>query len=278
MGLGTVTDWTTSQKDALLVVAKRATVWGSPSAWNASNVYSAGVIVQSLTTSEIDTLNVELDTISRLGLFDGWSETQKQSVFNNWLTAEKSNDPSSLTSSELRSLGHMSCGASTSQIGLITSSVYRDSADSVGEVTSCTDAQLYQWALLAKSEYGSDVTTWDSTTVSNIGIVIGGLTGPEISTLSTTQIDSIDANDISYIPASSFSGFTTSQILTLETAQAQATTTSQRSSLNSEQLLALSTAAGVDFTASSLAAGMTVSIFATVIAVCISLTFMKMGV
>ena len=49
----------------------------------------------------------------------------------------------------------------------------RASADAVGEVTSCSDLQLYEYAQLAKAAYGSDVTTWDSATISNVGIVIG---------------------------------------------------------------------------------------------------------
>ena len=50
---------------------------------------------------------------------------------------------------------------------------YRSAADAVGEVTSCSDGQLSSFITLAKSAYGSDITTWDSTTITNIGIVIG---------------------------------------------------------------------------------------------------------
>ncbi|KAK3091229.1 hypothetical protein FSP39_018115, partial [Pinctada imbricata] len=248
--LGTPSDYSTSQKDALATVAKRTTVWGDPSGWNASNVYSAGSIVQALTTTEIAALTLDLDAVSRLGTFDGWDAAKISEVFSRWLTLEKSNTPSSITSSELRSLGHVSCGATTGQIAQMSSSAYQSAADAVGEVTSCTDLQLYEYALLAKTAYGSDVTTWDSSTISNLGVVIGGLTGGEISTLSETQIDSIDANDMSYIPPSVFAGFTVSQINTFDTAQGQATTSTQRSALSTSQLDALSAAAGVSFASS----------------------------
>lgn len=49
----------------------------------------------------------------------------------------------------------------------------RASADTVGEVTTCSEFQLQQWIAHAKTEYGSDITVWDSATISNIGIVIG---------------------------------------------------------------------------------------------------------
>ena len=48
----------------------------------------------------------------------------------------------------------------------------RSAADAVGEVTSCGDDQLTSFAALAKAAY-NDVTTWDSTTVSIVGVIIG---------------------------------------------------------------------------------------------------------
>lgn len=49
----------------------------------------------------------------------------------------------------------------------------RASADTVGEVTTCSEFQLQQWVAHAKTEYGSDVTLWDSATITSVGIVIG---------------------------------------------------------------------------------------------------------
>jgi hypothetical protein len=50
---------------------------------------------------------------------------------------------------------------------------HRSSVDAVGEVTSCTEGQLNSFAALAKTAYGSDVTLWSTTTISNVGVVIG---------------------------------------------------------------------------------------------------------
>ena len=47
-----------------------------PSTWTTTTVYSAGVIVQGLTVSEIETLNLDLDAISKLGEYDGWTDAQ----------------------------------------------------------------------------------------------------------------------------------------------------------------------------------------------------------
>ncbi|XP_022314636.2 uncharacterized protein LOC111119099 [Crassostrea virginica] len=256
--LGSVTDWSDAQKEALVAVAKRSTVWNTPSTWATSSVYSAGSFLAGLTTSEINTLSINLDAVSRMGTFSDWSDSKKQAVFSRWLAYEKSSDASTITSSELRSLGHMTCGASTSHISAIPSSVYKASADTVGEVTTCSEFQLQQWITHAKTEYGSDVTLWDSATITNVGIVIGGLTATEISTLSASQIDSIAAYDISYIPPTAFSGFTTTQIYTFDPSQAQASTSSQRSALGADQLSALSSVAGVSY--SNTAAGIQCSL------------------
>ncbi|XP_021374574.1 uncharacterized protein LOC110463941 [Mizuhopecten yessoensis] len=249
--LGSVTDYSDAQETALLAVAMRSTVWGDPSTWSATNVYNAGVICQSLTESQIGTLTLDLDAVSRLGQFDGWDSLKKIAVYQRWLALEKGSDSSTITSSELRSLGHVTCGAETGHINVIQSSVYQSAADAVGELTSCEDTQLQAFAALAKATYGSDITTWDTTVITNVGIVIGGLTANEISTLSETQIDSVDANHISYIPDTTFTGFTVTQINTFSTSQAQSTTASQRAALTSAQLTALETVAALSWTVSS---------------------------
>ncbi|XP_060066619.1 otoancorin-like [Ylistrum balloti] len=123
----------------------------------------------------------------------------------------------------------------------------RNAADSIGELTSCDNTQLQSFAALAKAAYGSDVTTWSSAVISNIGITIGGLQTSDISLLSTTQINAIDSNHISYIPAEIFAGFSVDQFMTFSTSQASSTTSEQRAALSSAQLAALS----LDFSTSS---------------------------
>ncbi|VDI19878.1 Hypothetical predicted protein [Mytilus galloprovincialis] len=250
--LGAVTDYSTDQIDALVTVGKRNTVCGDPTTWTATTVYSAGVIVQGLTVLEIGTLALDLDAVSKLGEYDGWTDAQKNALFERWLTLEKSDDASTITSSELQSLGHMTCGAETGHISVISHSVYSSAADAVSEVTSCSDGQLSSFITLAKSTYGSDITTWDSTTITNIGIVIGGLTNSDMSALSESQIDAIDSNHVSYIPSSTFAGLTTTQINTLSVSQAQSTTTDQKSALDSSQLSALSSVANTTFSGCAL--------------------------
>ncbi|XP_060071514.1 uncharacterized protein LOC132551390 [Ylistrum balloti] len=248
--LGSVTDYTTAQKDALLAVATRGTVWGDPSSWLPTDIYAAGVVCQAMTPEQITTLNLDLDTVSRLGQFDGWDTLKKKAVFDRWLSLHKSADSSTITSSELRSLGHIICGADTSQINNIPVSIYQGAVDSIGELTSCEKSQLQAFVILAKTAYGSDVTAWDSTVITNIGTSIGGLSTGEIGRLTALQIDAIDPNHVTYISDTIFSGFTVSQINTFSPAQAQSTTSTQRSKLTSSQLNALSTVASINWSAS----------------------------
>ncbi|XP_069122944.1 platelet binding protein GspB-like [Argopecten irradians] len=254
--LGSVTDYSDDQETALLALAMRSTVWGDPSTWAATDVYNAGVICQAMTESQIGTLTLDLDAVSRLGQFSGWDSLKKKALYQRWLTLEKGGDSSTITSSELRSLGHVTCGAETGHINVIQSSVYQNAADAVGEVTSCEDTQLQAFAALAKAAYGSDVTQWDTTVITNVGIVIGGLTASEISTLSETQIDAVEANHITYIPDTTFTGFTVAQISTFSTTQAQSTTINQRAALDSAQLAALEAVAAMTWTTADSGVGM----------------------
>ncbi|XP_033763383.1 otoancorin-like [Pecten maximus] len=257
--LGSVTGYSNTQKDALLVVATRVTVWGNPSTWLTTDIYSAGVICQAMTVAQIASLNLDLDTVSRLGQFDGWDTLKKKAVFDRWLSQHKSGDSSTITSSELRSLGHITCGAETSHINNIQLSVYQSAVDAIGELTSCENNQLQAFVSHAKNAYGSDVTTWDSTVITNVGTSIGGLSASEIAKLTALQIDVVDPNHVSYIPDSIFSGFTVSQITTFSPAQAQSTTSSQRAALTSPQLDALSTVGSITWKAAESGVGLVIS-------------------
>ncbi|XP_069122945.1 otoancorin-like [Argopecten irradians] len=237
--LGAVIDFSEEQETSLLNVAMRTTVWGEPSTWSTDNVYNAGVICQAMSETQITSLTFNLDAVSRLGEFDGWTSVKKKAVFDRWLNQLKGGDSSSITVSELRSLGHITCGAETSHISVIPHTVYKDAADSVGELTSCNDTQLTAFATLAKAAYGSNVTSWLSSVISNIGVIIGGLSTDDVVLLSSTQIDAIDPNHIPYFPPDIFAGFTVEQFFTFSSAQSSKTTTEQRQALSAAQLAAL---------------------------------------
>ncbi|XP_048777867.2 uncharacterized protein LOC125681718 isoform X2 [Ostrea edulis] len=246
--LGTPSDYSTEQKQTLAEVAKRTGVYSTPSTWTTSTIQSLGSILQGLTSSELNTMQFTYDDIAQLGAFDGWDDSQKTTIFGKW---SKSSAISTITSSELRSLGHMTCAMSTSQIQQITTSIYEESADKIGEVTSCSDTQMVEFATHAKSVYGSTVYNWTSIQITSVGAHIGGLSKTEIITLTEAQIDEILASHVTIIPSSIFSGFSATQLGSFSAAQAQATTTTQRSTLDSSQLSALETAAGTTFTTPS---------------------------
>lgn len=111
-------------------------------------------------------------------------------------------------------------------------------ASYVGELTSCDASQMEAFIDHALSTFGS-IDTWDTSVVTSIGTMIGGLTASEVSTLTNTQISAIEPTSISLIPSSTFVGFTVSQLSSFSVAQAQATTSSQQSGLSNAQLQAL---------------------------------------
>ena len=54
-----------------------------------------------------------------------YSHLQLSAGFDRWLDLNKGSNSSSITSTELISLGHFACGASTTAIDLIDSTIYR---------------------------------------------------------------------------------------------------------------------------------------------------------
>ena len=56
-------------------------VWGDPSTWSSTDVYNAGVIIQALTASQIGTLAIDLNAVSRLGSFSEWDSTKVSYIF-----------------------------------------------------------------------------------------------------------------------------------------------------------------------------------------------------
>lgn len=122
-------------------------------------------------------------------------------------------------------------------------------ASYVGELTSCSESQMEAFITHALSAFGT-IDTWDTSVVSSVGTMIGGLTASDLPTLTTTQIAAIEPTTVSFIPSSTFVGFTVSQLSSFSVAQAQATTANQQAGLSNAQLDAL-IAAGATVKASA---------------------------
>ncbi|KAL4240799.1 hypothetical protein ACF0H5_001587 [Mactra antiquata] len=237
--LGGISTWNTDQIASLLIVAVRAGTFGDASTWSANDVYEAGIIVQALTSSEIATFNdLDLDAMTSIGQHEGWGETQLSSGFSRWLSVSKGDDVSTVTSTELIGLGHFACGVSTAHIASLSSSEYSYAASYIGRLTSCSASQLVAYCDLAETAFGA-ISSWDTSVISTVGSVIGGLTANEIGSLTDSQIAAITPTSISQIPASVFVGFSVAQISEFTVAQAQATTSNQHAGLSQAQLNAL---------------------------------------
>lgn len=55
---------------------------------------------------------------------------------------------------------------------MIFKNVFRNASENIGQVTSCNELQLIEWAKKAKMAFG-EVSTWDDATVQLVGSVIG---------------------------------------------------------------------------------------------------------
>merc|ERR1712150_35268 len=242
--LGSESDWDSDQLEALKDVAVSA--WGGASSWTTAEVTEAGSITAGLSVNQISSLTLNADAMSSIGSYDIFSTDQLAAGFSNYLSTEyPSGTAADLSSDNLVSLGAFSCGATTADISDISVSAYRDSASTIGEQSACSSAQLASFAGLAQSNNGfGSVSTWDSSTISTVGSVIGGLTTSQISSLTESQISAITPTNMALIPPTSFSGFSATQIGYFGTSQAAAVTYDQGAALSEDAQAALEAAGG----------------------------------
>ncbi|KAK6195615.1 hypothetical protein SNE40_001005 [Patella caerulea] len=238
--LGEVNDWSDAQKTALVTKAKAA--WGAVDTWTENNVLDMGSIGLGLTAAEITSLTFSVDSLATLGTISGWTTEQLSSGFTKWFGNRNHN---TLTRVELSSIGHFACGIQHTNIGTIPADTYKFAAKDVGSADMCDSNQLTAYATLAKTSYGNTVANWDSSTVNEVGAVIGGLSASEIGTLAEQQLSAIDPTVISKLPGSALSGLTTTQIAYLSPAQAKSITDTQKANLSEDQKKAISKIAGV---------------------------------
>jgi len=238
--LGAMTGWDSEQLQALATKAKAA--WGAVNTWTTEEVRQAGSIIGGLTSSEVSQLDLNSnDAMASIGKH-AFDSMHLSNGFARWLSQAKSGQTGSVTASDLSTIGHFACGATTTHINGFTSSVYSDAASDIGDLTTCESSQLGAYATKAKAAFGQDVTTWTTTTVTTVGAVIGGLPKSDLAKLSSDQIAVISTSSMEQIPPSNFAGFTTSQLEGLTTSQANAVTAEQQNALSTSQRNALQTA------------------------------------
>lgn len=174
---------------------------------------------------------------------------QLSAAFDRYLS-QASFTASQVTGDGLITMGSFVCGATTTQIAAFTNANYQIAASSIGQQTGCDASQLGAYADQAKTAYGA-TSSWDSTTITTVGVVIAGLTSSEISALTTTQIQSISTTTIAAIPATNFAGFSDTQLASFSTAQANSVTSTQQNALSPAQRASLVSAGASDLSTSS---------------------------
>ncbi|XP_064594833.1 uncharacterized protein LOC135461597 [Liolophura sinensis] len=230
--LGSLSDYTAEHRQALLETAIEH--WGEPKTWTAEQVERAGVIVLAMARSQLEMIPItNLETAHSVGQHYEWNTQPEKltTVFDNWLRTSKQNNVSTITSVDLRSIGHIACGAGTDAIDQIHTEVYMDAAQAIGRLDTCSVLQLRGWAQKAVQSLGQ-VTEWSRADVATVGSVIGGLSKAEIQLLTTAQIQAIPYYTIPNIPAMCFSKFTEDQLRQFHSLQAVHITDDQIKSLS----------------------------------------------
>lgn len=240
--LGAESAWDSDQLTSLS--DKAVETWGSVSGWTSTNVQSAGAIVAGLTAAEIQTLPIDADAMSAIGAYDIFTSDQLAKGYLAYVSTTGT-AAASFSSDDLISLGAFVCGATETNIGDFPTASYYDAASTVGDQTMCDSGQLQALADLAKdsSVFGAS-SSWDSSTITTVGSVVGGLSTSEISALTETQISSISTSDLALIPAAKFAGFSATQVGYFTFSQASAVTSDQEAALSADAQSALNTILG----------------------------------
>ncbi|KAK3599307.1 hypothetical protein CHS0354_028671 [Potamilus streckersoni] len=233
--IGLMTGWSSDLLTALL--AKSEKILGDVCNMTTEEFVSLNYIATALSTEKIGCLSLDVDDIvAALGQFSTWSDSQLSSLASRYMTERSLTNLANITAAEITSLRHMLCGFSSNILSLIPPSVIGASGQTIGKLDQCPTAKLQTIKQLAThiSAYGP-VVNWTAADVSELGIIIAGLTDQEIQQLTSAAIEGIAANIIPKIPPNVLSAMTITQLAKFSDIQTASITMAQKSAMSAEK-------------------------------------------
>ncbi|KAF3686503.1 CTD small phosphatase-like protein 2 [Channa argus] len=207
-----------------------------------SLIAQMGMIAVDLTVDELSSLRLtERRSIAAMGAISAWTNRQLAALFTTVLNSTKQS-PSQLDSSTLVAMGHIVCGAKSTEMSLFNAVEFSKAVLWLGQLPlSCSEEQLTVLVgLLTHSLAFGPISSWGTDVFIEIGILAAGLPDMAMSAVVKEQIEGITPTAISMIPPNKFAVvFTQRQINMFSYEQATAVTKEQLNVLSDVQKTAL---------------------------------------
>ena len=124
-----------------------------------------------------------------------------------------------VTSDFVTSAGNLLCAFSSTQVSSVSPTVFAASISSLSSINlACPN--IASWYALAKtvSAYGSSLYT-SSSSISELGSVMSGITTTDLASVSADQISSFSTLSLQYMPAATVNSMSTTQLAGLSNDQ-----------------------------------------------------------
>ncbi|XP_023809193.1 stereocilin [Oryzias latipes] len=217
-------------------------MYGPVSSLSPSVIAQLGVIATEMTPEELNALQLtERGSIAAMGAVKSWNSRQLAALFAALLNSTKQS-PNQLDSSTLVALGHIICGAKTTEIKLLNNVEFSKAVLCLGQLSlSCSEEQLQALVeLLSHSLAFGLMSSWGTDVFMEIGVLAAGLPDIAMSALVQEQIEGITPKAISMISPQKFAvALNQKQISMFSYEQAAAVTQQQIAVLSDVQRTAL---------------------------------------
>ncbi|KAM7424234.1 hypothetical protein PAMA_000531 [Pampus argenteus] len=207
-----------------------------------SVISQLGGLAVELSLEELNALQLtDRRSITSMGAVSTWNNRQLAALFNAVLNSTKQS-PSQLDSSALVAMGHIVCGAKTTEMKTFNAVEFSKAVLWLGHLRlSCSEEQLLALVgLLTHSLAFGLMSSWETDVFIEIGVLAAGISDMAMSALVKEQIEGITPMAISMIPPNKFAvGFHQQQISMFSYEQAAAVTDEQLAALSDVQRTAL---------------------------------------
>uniref|UniRef100_A0A8P4GLL4 Stereocilin 1 n=1 Tax=Dicentrarchus labrax TaxID=13489 RepID=A0A8P4GLL4_DICLA len=181
-------------------------IYGPVSSFSQSVISQLGRIAIELSVEELSSLQLtERKSIAAMGTVSAWSNRQLAALFTTVLNSTKKS-PSQLDSSLLVAMGHIVCGAKTTEMNVFNAVEFSKAVLWLGQLRlSCSEEQLQALVqLLTHSLAFGPMSSWGTDVFIEIGVLAAGLPDMAMSALVKEQIEGITPLAISMIPPDKF--------------------------------------------------------------------------
>ncbi|XP_059211235.1 stereocilin [Centropristis striata] len=224
------------------VLRKVRQIYGPASNFSQSVISQLGRISLELSLAELSSLRLtERRSIAALGAVSAWNNRQLSALFTTVLNSTQQS-PSQLDSSTLVAMGHIVCGAKTTEINSFNAVEFSKAVLWLGQLRlSCSEEQLLAFVgLLDHSLAFGAISSWGTDVFIEIGIIAAGLPDMAMSALVKEQIEGFKPEALAATPPEKFKVvFHQSQISWFSYEQGAAVTKEQLSALSDVQKTAL---------------------------------------